>query len=241
MKDRILYLEDDFCVVRKKPGEVCERTHKENQVSLPCILQSVVEAELGKKCEIFECVNRLDCPVSGAVLIAHTKSVFSKLTGILHNSRDVTKTYWAIVEKKENMPQTGEKSRIEQYICFNPSKQKAFVKEQETSPGAKWKRAVLEYEANGAGDNYVYLTVNLLTGRTHQIRAQLSSKGMHIKGDVKYGARRADSLPGIRLHAAALSFPHPVTGSIVSVTAALPQTDTLWESFLAAVNEEAQN
>ena len=231
MKDRILYLEDDFCVVLKQAGEVCERTNKANQVSLPELLQATVEAELGKKCEIFECVNRLDCPVSGAVLIAHTKSAFTKLTGTLHNNHNVTKTYWAIVEKKENLPQPGAKGRLEQYICFNPSKQKAFIKEQETSPGAKWKRAVLEYEVIGTGDNYLYLTVNLLTGRTHQIRAQLASKGMHIKGDVKYGARRSDTLPGIRLHAAALRFPNPVTGNIVSVSAPLPQTDALWESF----------
>ena len=231
MKDRILYLEDDFCVVLIKAGEVCERTHKANQVSLPELLQPVIEAELGKKCGIFECVNRLDCPVSGAVLIVHTKSAFAKLAGTLHNNHNVTKTYWAIIEKKENLPQPGAKGRLEQYICFNPAKQKAFIKEQETSPGAKWKRAVLEYEVIGAGDNYIYLTVNLLTGRTHQIRAQLASKGMHIKGDVKYGARRSDSLSGIRLHAAVLCFPHPVTGNIVSVSAPLPQTDELWESF----------
>ena len=241
MKDRILHLENDFCVVLKKAGEVCERTHKANQVSLPELLQPVIEAELGKKCGIFECVNRLDCPVSGAVLIAHTKSAFAKLSGTLHNNHYVTKTYWAIVEKKENLPQPGANGRLEQYICFNPAKQKAFIKEQETSPGTRWKRAVLEYGIIGAGDNYTYLTVNLLTGRTHQIRAQLASKGMHIKGDVKYGARRSDSLPGIRLHAAVLSFPHPVTGNIVSVSAPLPQTDALWESFLDAADKTAHN
>jgi len=70
-----------------------------------------------------------------------------------------------------------------------------------------------------AGRNVLYIEARPLTGRTHQIRVHLSEKGMPIFGDVLYGAPGYDR---IMLHAYTLTFPHPVTGEEITVTAPLP-------------------
>lgn len=96
-----------------------------------------------------------------------------------------------------------------------------------------WKKAALTYRVIGMGERYLFLRVELHTGRTHQIRAQLAFCGLPIKGDVKYGARRKDTLAGIRLHARELVFTHPFTHERVRVSSPLIETDALWDAFAA--------
>jgi Pseudouridylate synthases, 23S RNA-specific len=108
---------------------------------------------------------------------------------------------------------------------FDTKKQKTFIVKPETR---KAKKAQLYWRCAGAGDRYSFLEVELLTGRTHQIRAQLAHAGLHIKGDVKYGARRADTLPGIRLHAREVSFVTPGKKQLIKVVSPLPAQDPLW-------------
>ena len=74
------------------------------------------------------------------------------------------------------------------------------------------------------------MEVVLKTGRHHQIRVQLSNKGMTIKGDLKYGAARSNDDASISLHARSLSFVHPVSKEKIEVVAKVPD-DTLWKYF----------
>ena len=74
------------------------------------------------------------------------------------------------------------------------------------------------------------LEVNLETGRHHQIRAQLSSIGCIIKGDLKYGAKRSNPDGSICLHARELSFNHPTNQEPITVIAPVPQ-DPIWQFF----------
>ena len=96
-------------------------------------------------------------------------------------------------------------------------------------PGAK--EARLRYETLGAGTNYTLVEVELLTGRHHQIRAQLSKIGCPIRGDLKYGARRSLPGGGISLHSRRVECEHPVRREPVSVTAPAPADDNLWAYF----------
>ena len=96
-------------------------------------------------------------------------------------------------------------------------------------PGAK--EARLRYETLGAGTNYTLVEVELLTGRHHQIRAQLSKIGCPIRGDLKYGARRSLPGGGISLHSRRVEFEPPVRREPVSVTAPAPADDNLWAYF----------
>jgi 23S rRNA pseudouridine1911/1915/1917 synthase len=101
-----------------------------------------------------------------------------------------------------------------------------------TEPGPDRKKGILRCRLCGTGLRYLFLEINLITGRHHQIRAQLAALGMPVKGDLKYGARRSEKTGGIRLHARSLSFPNPTgTGDPLRVTAAPPLRDPLWEAF----------
>jgi 23S rRNA pseudouridine1911/1915/1917 synthase len=83
---------------------------------------------------------------------------------------------------------------------------------------------------------YLFLEVELLTGRRHQIRAQLERLGLHVKGDLRYGARRSEKGGGIRLHARSVVFPDPTGGGRrIAVQAAPPLRDNLWLAFEEAV------
>ena len=83
-------------------------------------------------------------------------------------------------------------------------------------------RSVLHYRIIAASQRYWLLEVDLITGRKHQIRAQLSAIGCPIKGDLKYGAPRSNPDGGISLQAHRICFTHPVSGKEIDITAPLP-------------------
>jgi len=135
-------------------------------------------------------LNRIDRPVSGIILFAKTKEM-AKLYSKFLSDKATVKTYYAIVENKpvllENtLENTLIKKAKKTYISKNPN---------------IGKKAVLSYKYIGSGDRYHYLKIKLITGRFHQIRAQLAHIGCFIKGDVKYGAKRANKDRSICLHA----------------------------------------
>ena len=188
--------------------------------------------------EFLECVHRIDRPVSGCVVMARNKRALAEVSGQFTNHTTASKKYWAIVEgvipvnaapAQNGLAQTGplqtKPALLEDYLVFDTKKQKTFVVKPETR---KAKKAQLYWRCAGAGERYSFIEVELLTGRTHQIRAQLAHAGLHIKGDVKYGARRADTLPGIRLHAREVSFISPGNKKLVKVISPLPELDPLW-------------
>jgi 23S rRNA pseudouridine1911/1915/1917 synthase len=75
--------------------------------------------------------------------------------------------------------------------------------------------------------SYHVLEIELETGRHHQIRAQLAAEGIHIKGDLKYGAKRPNSDGSIHLHARSLQFVHPITKEEMKFIASYPN-DMIW-------------
>jgi 23S rRNA pseudouridine1911/1915/1917 synthase len=150
--------------------------------------------------------------------------------------RRVRKTYWAVVEKAPEPPA----GRLEHLLLWDPRRGKSYaypVGPPGSSPGsnrpapAGCKLAVLSYRLAGLSERYAMLEVEPLTGRTHQIRAQLSAAGMAIRGDLKYGAKRSTRNGLIMLHARALSFVHPVTAQAMELTAPPPGSDPLWAAF----------
>ena len=88
------------------------------------------------------------------------------------------------------------------------------------------KLAKLNYKYIRSTDKYHLLEVELLTGRHHQIRCQLSHLGCPIKGDLKYGAPRSNPDGGICLHAWNIRFVHPVKKEEMSITSSVPWPDT---------------
>ncbi len=135
-------------------------------------------------------LNRIDRPVSGLVLFAKNKKAATFYSNIISNDRTI-KTYYAIVENKPFNPE----GHIETILIKKGNK--AYISKD--NPNGK--NAILDYKYIGCGKKYHYLKIKLSTGRFHQIRAQLAHIGCHIKGDIKYGARRANKDRSICLHA----------------------------------------
>ena len=82
----------------------------------------------------------------------------------------------------------------------------------------------------GKSDHYHLLRIELISGRHHQIRAQLAAIGCPIKGDVKYGARRSNKDRSIHLHAWKMEFQHPISGDTINIEAPLPD-EVVWNAF----------
>lgn len=168
-------------------------------------------------------VHRIDRPVSGAVVFAKTSKALVRLNEMVKN-REFKKTYWAIVEAKPRENQ----AELRHFISRNSKTNTSKANDKEVKDS---KLAILRYELKKSSDNYHLLEIELLTGRHHQIRAQLSTIGCSIKGDLKYGAKRSNKGGGISLHSRSIEFIHPVKKEKISITAPTPKNDKLWEFF----------
>jgi 23S rRNA pseudouridine1911/1915/1917 synthase len=184
-------------------------------------------------------VHRLDTPASGCLLLAKTPKAAAFLSAAFSRSIEtdlssaiIKKRYWAVVEMPDSVISESEllKSKyLIHWISFDRARNKSFAHDK-AGPGRK--KAVLRYSTAGKGDRYLFLEIDLITGRHHQIRAQLAALGFHIKGDLKYGARRSEKSGGIRLHARSLHFPNPLAPEeTIEVKALPPIMDTLWAAF----------
>ena len=136
----------------------------------------------------------------------------------------IHKVYWALTESTPE-PESGE---LCHYILRDGKTNRSRAYD---APKGDAKQARLRYATLGAGTNYTLVEVELLTGRHHQIRAQLAKIGCPIRGDLKYGARRSLPGGGISLHSRRVEFEHPVRREPVSVTAPVPAGDNLWAYF----------
>ncbi|MDR2185039.1 MAG: RNA pseudouridine synthase [Treponema sp.] len=226
-KSRILYVSDQCLVVNKIAGEAVEGA-KEGMADLPALLAEQYGTVKKGRGKAFQptAVHRLDVPVSGCTLFARTPKALSLLTGAFAEER-AEKYYWAIIENpREDIPETGE---LIHWIGID-RKQNKSIAYNEKKQGRK--EGILRYRIKGGGKNYLFMEIELVTGRHHQIRAQLAALGLYIKGDLKYGARRSEKGGGIRLHARSLYFPEPANnGDIVHVSALPPKRDKLWRDF----------
>lgn len=165
-------------------------------------------------------VNRLDRPVSGLMLLAKTAQAMTLLQ-TQFQQRKVCKEYLAVVA---GTPPRSE-GELTHFLIRNSRSQRVYACDEER-PSAV--RAVLRYRLLGRSERYAFLWVQPITGRHHQIRAQFTAIRCPVKGDVRYGARRANTNRSIHLHAWRLSFDHPLSGQKLCLEAPLPQTDTLW-------------
>ncbi len=139
-------------------------------------------------------VHRLDKPTSGVLLIAKTNQTHKYFQD---NWDKVEKTYDAIVSGR-----TPQKGKIDGAIFRDPRDRK----KMSVSSHEKAKSATTLFKTIDTQNHLSHLLVNILTGRTHQIRVHLSSIGFPILGDVLYGGEEASR---IFLHAHKLKFPNP--------------------------------
>jgi 23S rRNA pseudouridine1911/1915/1917 synthase len=155
-------------------------------------------------------VHRLDKEVSGVLILAKSEDAMDSLK---EKWDETEKHYFALVEgSPENMEGT-----ISSWLIEDNAMKMRSVGEK---PGAKF--AITHYKTIRQLDNYTLLDVHTETGRKNQIRVHLSDIGCPIVGDRKYGAL-TDFIRRVRLHACSISFPHPVTGEMITIESEMPK------------------
>lgn len=233
----VLYEDNHVIVVNKRPGELVQ-PDPTGDPALEDTVKAYLKAKYNKPGAVFlGVVHRIDRPVGGAVLLARTSKALVRLNEQLKQRR-FQKIYWAIVENQPEQP-AGE---LHHYLVRNGRSNKtvAYNMLQQVPKGMQQeaKEAILRYKLLASSDRYHLLEIELLTGRHHQIRCQLSKIGCPIKGDLKYGASRSNRDGGISLWARRLTFEHPVTHQEITVEAPTPSQDTLWAYFEEAVAKQ---
>ena len=113
------------------------------------------------------------------------------------------------------------------YLRKNSEQNKSYVCKDDAKNSQK---AELKYRWINNSNNFNLFEIELITGRHHQIRAQLSNIGCPIKGDLKYGAKRSNPDGSIHLHARKIIIKHPVKKEEQTLTADVPN-DALWKFF----------
>lgn len=209
----VLYEDNHVIAVNKRVGDIVQGD-KTGDTPLSEIVKEFLKQKYHKPNEAFlGVVHRLDRPTTGIVLFAKTSKALARLNTMFAEKTEVQKTYWALVDA---MPPAKEGTLIH-WLVRNEKQNKSVGYEKEVQHS---KKAVLHYKVLQAYDRYYLLEIDLVTGRHHQIRAQLAAIGLHIKGDLKYGAKRSNPDGGICLHAYALSFLHPVKKEMVRIQVA---------------------
>lgn len=219
----ILYEDNHLIIVNKKPGDIVQGD-KTGDKPLSDKLKDFLKEKYNKPGNVFVgVIHRIDRPVSGAVAFAKTSKGLARMNQLVKD-REIRKLYWALVQ---GQPEKSSGTLVH-YLRKNQKKNKSFPVDERVK-GAL--RAELEYRFVATSNKYSLLEVELLTGRHHQIRAQLSAIGSPIKGDVKYGFKRLNKDGSmIHLHARHLEFVHPVKKENVKVIAP-PPPDKLWDVF----------
>lgn len=221
---KVLYEDNHIIIVSKQSGEIVQGD-KTGDTPLSETVAGYLKEKYAKPGNVFVGVpHRLDRPVSGIVVLAKTSKALSRLNDMFRNG-NVDKRYLAIVK---NRPPKDE-GQLENWLARNEKQNRSFAYDREV-PGSK--KAILKYRLIASSVNYHLLEIELLTGRHHQIRCQLSKMGCPIKGDLKYGAERSNPDGSISLHAWHVTFEHPVSHRTIDIYAPLPD-DSLWQSFSA--------
>lgn len=218
---QILHEDNHLIVINKRVGDIVQGD-KTGDKPLSDVVKEYIKEKYNKPGEVFlGVVHRLDRPTTGIIVFARTSKALTRMNKLFSN-RETQKTYWAIVKNK---PQNLE-DKLVHYLKRNEKNNtsKAYTKEVPDS-----KLASLDYKIIKELNNYFALEINLHTGRHHQIRAQLSTIGSPIKGDLKYGFDRSNPDGGIHLHARKLVFIHPVSKEKINIEAPVPN-DVIWNA-----------
>lgn len=220
-KLNIIY-EDNHILVANKPNRLLVASDKSGDVTLLSLVRDYNaqnQAE-GKKGYLVP-IHFLDRPVSGLVLFAKSSKASTRLNK-LFQTRNINKTYLAMVEGSP----PKDRDQYEDYL--QKDHQKNIVKVSNAKNG---KHCSLEIKLYKRLSKLCLLEVLPRTGRSHQIRVQLSSRNTPIVGDVKYGSQQTFH-NAIALHAWKLQFEHPVKKEIMNFEAPLPNIWTsTWNSL----------
>ena len=208
-KLNIVY-EDNHLLVVEKPSNIPVQEDSSKDIDMLTILKEYRKVNENKPGEAFiGLVHRLDRPVSGIMVFAKTSKAASRLSDQI-SQNNFHKTYLAVIEG--TLPPQG---KFEDYLIKNEKENKSYVTTKE-----KGKYSCLEYQVLSTKDNLSLVEINLITGRSHQIRLQFSSRNHPLIGDSKYGNNPNNI--DIALFAKSITFNHPTTKEELTFTLDIP-------------------
>lgn len=228
-KRRIVYEDNHLLAVNKLSGELVQ-SDANGDLGLEDSIKDFIKIRDSKPGAVYlGVIHRIDRPVSGLVLFAKSSKALVRMNEII-KKREITKHYLTIVERAPKV----ESGELRHYIKRNSATNRSSALDK---PSKDAKEAILTYDMVGASQNYYMLDITLISGRHHQIRAQLSKIGSPIRGDLKYGAPRSNKDGSISLHSRSMEFVHPVTKNMMKIVAPLPSEDNLWRFFGECLQE----
>ncbi|MGI6665563.1 MAG: RluA family pseudouridine synthase [Christensenellaceae bacterium] len=199
--------EDNHVLVAEKPHMIPSQGDASGDESMVLRVKTYLKETYKKPGNIYlGLLHRLDRPTGGLMLFAKTSKAATRLSKEIKEQR-VTKKYLAVVHGSPK-----KKEKLEDYLYKDKKENIVYVCDTEKKDA---KYAALTYETLAKGENKSLLDITLATGRSHQIRVQLSSRGFPIVGDVKYGKGERT---GLLLYAYQIGFLHPTLKKQILVT-----------------------
>ena len=202
---KILFEDRDIVVCVKPSGTLSEGTG-----------ESCMPALLARRCsdgaDVLT-VHRLDRETAGVMVFAKNQAAAAALSESIRGGL-MKKQYLAAVHGAPTLSS----DTLDDLLFFDRARTKSFIVDR---PRKGVKRALLDYRVLDSRDGLSLLAVDLHTGRTHQIRAQLSHRRLPIVGDRRYGAPKNEA-GAFGLLALSLSFPHPTTGKPLKFRIQMP-------------------
>jgi len=213
LKMRILY-EDPNVIGLYKPAGLLTQSDITGDPDLLTMTRSLLKdrESTSKKNLYLGMIHRLDKPVAGVIVFAKSPSTAASLNRQF-KSRSVNKTYFAVTHGRP--PDQG---RFTDYLKKEDRKSQIA---EERDKGSKF--ADLTYRVLESRNDRSLMEIELITGRSHQIRVQFASRGFPIVADRKYGSKEVLKDPGmIALCAFSLRFKHPLTKKTIRLYSARP-------------------
>ena len=213
----VLY-EDNHVVAVNKPAGWSSAHFDGSGETVDQLVKAYLKEKYAKPGNVFlGVVHRLDKPTSGVLLFARTSKAAARLSEQFRENA-IEKTYWAVVERTapKEWPLWG---TLDDWLQHDDPNHKVIVVPPNT-PDAKPARTHFQVKATHGG--LMLLELRPQSGRKHQLRVQLASRGCPVFGDMKYGASRPFG-HAVGLHARSISFLHPTKNEPIMLTAEVPK------------------
>ncbi|MBR2825723.1 MAG: RluA family pseudouridine synthase [Solobacterium sp.] len=207
---KVLY-EDNHLLGVEKPCNMPVQEDDSKDLDLLRACKEYIKEKYQKPGNVYiGLIHRLDRPVGGCMVFARTSKAASRLSDMMRKN-EIEKIYYAVIEGK---PKENGGTLID-YLTKNAKTNTVTVTDE-----TQGKKSILHYELMDSKNNLSLLRIHLETGRPHQIRVQLSSRGMPIVNDQRYNKNAKKGQ--IALHCTNLRFKHPVKKEEVLLTSSLP-------------------
>ncbi len=229
----ILYEDNHYIAISKPSGIPVQAESTDEDGVIPRLQEFIGKRDQKPGKAFIGVLHRLDKAVTGVLILAKTSKGQERFNELLRK-KEVRKFYFAVTEKNK-MPVEGTLthffSRKGEEYKMSVSLRKGSEKDQE---------AILKYSILAVQEDHQLLDIELITGRRHQIRAQLAYMGCPILGDKRYGSKF--QAPGIALHCCRIQFIHPVKKVPLNISCLPYGMDEVWKPFrkkmVAVVNSQ---